>query len=177
MTVLAQLPQAPAQSYHFDSMTTEDLKVQVAMHSYEGADGATEFVPGSHAMPLYFSWFLASGDTREDADSEFTADSCRKVQRKATSAGDAVLYFSSVLHRGGLNQGTSALPRYAIDTVFHSVGRFRRTGEMFGSNYTQAEDHGSAAARAATWRFRTSFHGLVGDPDPQKVSSSEHDDL
>merc|ERR1711871_561829 len=104
MTILAQLKNATAQGFHTDSMTTEDLKMQIATHNYSDTDGSTQFVPSTHAIPLWHNWFDLATQADVDAEEEMLKlHKCEVLQRAATFAGDLVLYFSNVLHRGGMN--------------------------------------------------------------------------
>lgn len=82
------------QPVHSDADSVEEVKLQVALQDYGLDDGPPEFLLGSHC---------AAGLSRAPVErkrSLFPA-----VVRAPLSAGDAILYFSAVAHRGTANLG------------------------------------------------------------------------
>jgi len=136
--LMAQSEIAWEQPFHKDTDSIEEVKMQVALQNCDGGDGLPEFLLGSHA---------AAGMSTSGAQSLFPPSSRTQVR-----AGDAILYFSSVLHRGATNSD-KRLKRLSFDAVLHSTGRFFHDSERFDEHRTHVFASGMAEFRRV-WESR-----------------------
>jgi len=102
------------QPFHRDTHSVEEVKLQVALHDYGLRDGPPEFLLGSHC---------AAGMTVRAAEDLFSSST-----RATVKAGDAIVYLSSVLHRGIANTART-VERLSFDAVLHSTNRFAHDSE------------------------------------------------
>lgn len=138
---MAQGPITWDQPQHGDSNTLEDAKVQLALQDYDGSDGPPEFFVGSHLVGI--PKILMKVEPKLFPP----------VQFLPASAGDAIVYFSGLQHRGLANTG-KRLQRMSLDIVLHSTDRFFHDSERLERAYIAENPNTKVEDFRKAWRRR-----------------------
>jgi len=109
------------QGRHRDSVTTEDVKVQVSVHHYASEDGGTYFQPGTHHLPDFveFAQLFEGGVLVDLVQPDVSDDVCIGYAPPRTEPGDVALYYSGTAHGGMPN--LTGRRRSFVDVVMHSA--------------------------------------------------------
>jgi len=136
------------QAYHKDSDTVEEAKIQIALQNYDSGDGPPEFLLGSHLV-------VACRELSQANRSELFQVSLRAPAQ----AGDAVVYFSGVDHRGRANTA-QRLQRRSLDVTLHSSGRYFYDSERKDTHVRpHVGDRDANLRMRALWRARREGSG------------------
>jgi len=150
------------QDLHRDSGSTEDMKVQVAIHDYTSKDGGTAIQPGTHTGPDFVVPYdnLFEDGILVDLVQAPQEDLCLGFAADEVKAGDVLAYYAPTLH-GGMPNIAGQLRRVFVDMSFHSANNFHLDSEREHENYFSANLDiigKSCAWHGGTPQYTTEMH-------------------